>query len=102
MRISTRVPEKLIGKKYDGMRIYSDNKRLYAESDVLIICTPKYKSKRVLKGIKGAIEACNPEERKVVFLSKKKKKLIISIIGGMEIHKLNLGLGQQGGIMSAF
>jgi 3-hydroxyisobutyrate dehydrogenase-like beta-hydroxyacid dehydrogenase len=51
IRVSTRVPEKLYGKKIEGMKVYYDNSKLVKECDVVIICTPKHKNKYVFSSI---------------------------------------------------
>jgi hypothetical protein len=52
VRVSTRVPERLSGRKFQGMKVYFDNPRLVKESDLVIICTPKYKNKLVFGSIR--------------------------------------------------
>lgn len=50
--MSTRVPEKLYGQRFEGMKVYYDNARLIKECDVVIICTPKHKNKIVFGSIR--------------------------------------------------
>ena len=56
VRVSTRVPEKLFGQKFEGMRIFYDNAKLVRESDIILLCTPKHKSRTVFKSIQPQVK----------------------------------------------
>lgn len=57
MELSTRVPEKLSAERFNGVKVYYDNKKVVANSAVVFLCVPKHKVKNVFNSIRQTYHA---------------------------------------------